>query len=310
MPHLNIDPTSLSLFASGILGVGVFFLASRIMATPGRTTTSTDNWEFEYDRRESLREAILTYRIAEPFIDELSQLDFVKSLGDRMISTSINRGGIPLPINAVEFISLRVIEAIGFLLGLLSVACVFSAGYLLAVCVGSFLAVFYLFAAVRSLNKDAELRMELIIRRLPFAIDLMGLMLHAGADLVGALQAVVRESGDHPFADEFQTVIDDLHHGRMLADVLDDLDQRMQCEPIREIVLSIRKSRKLGTPLADTFVDLADQMRLKKSQWGEAAAGKAQVKISFPGLLIMFACMITLSAPFLLSILNSTSAFK
>lgn len=64
-------------------------------------------------------------------------------------------------------------------------------------------------------------------------------------------------------------------------------------------------TEELGTPLADIFSNLADQMRLRKSQWAEAVAGKAQIKIHGPQLIIMVACMLTILAPFIFEGISS-----
>jgi hypothetical protein len=41
-------------------------------------------------------------------------------------------------------------------------------------------------------------------------------------------------------------------------------------------------------------------MRLKRSQWAEKAAAHAQVKIVFPGVLVMVACLLVVMAPIML----------
>jgi hypothetical protein len=44
----------------------------------------------------------------------------------------------------------------------------------------------------------------------------------------------------------------------------------------------------------------ADQMRLKRSQWGEKAAAEAQVQMTFPAMIVMLACMLLVLGPFVL----------
>jgi tight adherence protein C len=78
-------------------------------------------------------------------------------------------------------------------------------------------------------------------------------------------------------------------------------------ETVSELVFAINKSDELGTPIAQTLAELADQMRLKRQQWGEKVAGEAQVKIMFPGILIMLACIIVILAPILLAALFELS---
>jgi hypothetical protein len=52
--------------------------------------------------------------------------------------------------------------------------------------------------------------------------------------------------------------------------------------------------------MSEAFLTLAEQLRRKKSQWVEAAAGRAQAHITFPGLVIMCACLLIALAPFVI----------
>ena len=77
----------------------------------------------------------------------------------------------------------------------------------------------------------------------------------------------------------------------------------MPDDDVAELVFSINKGEEFGTPLAQTFRIQADQMRLKRTQWAEKAAGAAQVAIVLPGMIIMIACLLIIGAPFVLSAL-------
>ena len=74
----------------------------------------------------------------------------------------------------------------------------------------------------------------------------------------------------------------------------------MEDSDIAEFVFAIIKGEELGTPLSTILREQANQMRLKRSQWGEKAAAEAEVQIVFPGMITMVACLLVIIAPILL----------
>ena len=87
---------------------------------------------------------------------------------------------------------------------------------------------------------------------------------------------------------------------------LEEFQERLGDKDVDEMVFSIVKAEELGTPLSKIFLSQADQIRLKRSQWAEVAAGKAQTMITFPGLLIMFACLLIVTAPFVIDAIHNS----
>jgi tight adherence protein C len=307
--HIDVWQWRLAMTGSGLLGVAVFLLISRVLLIVDRhIRTFAEEWEFEQSRRVKLRNGSSVYRLTEPMIDELCETRLMNLFGIERISLAISRGGDPLPWNAREYVSVAIMESVLLFLAILLVGTGFTS-VVTCLAVGLLVAGVYLHASIKSLCRKADERIELIQRRLPFGIDLVALMMRAGAGFRDALDTVVSESGRHPFADEFRRVLSDVGHGKTLHEALTDLDCRLRSEDVREMVFAIKKSEELGTPLADIFANLADQMRLRKSQWAEAAAGKAQIKIQGPQIVIMVACMVTILAPFAFELFKNTSLF-
>ncbi len=297
--HIDVWQWRLAITGSSLLGIAVFLLVSRVLLIVDRhIRTFAEEWEFEQSRRVKLRDGSRVYKLSEPLIDELCETRLMNLFGIDRISLAISRGGDPLPWNAKEYVSVSIMESLLLFLSIM----LFGSGFTsVFICLGTgllFSAVF-LHASLKSVCRKADDRIELIQRRLPFGIDLVALMMRAGAGFRDALATVVSESGQHPFTDEFRRVLSDVNHGKTLHEALSDLDQRLRSVDVREMVFAIKKSEELGTPLADIFSNLADQLRLRKSQWAEAVAGKAQIKIHGPQLVIMVACMLTILAPFI-----------
>jgi pilus assembly protein TadC len=74
---------------------------------------------------------------------------------------------------------------------------------------------------------------------------------------------------------------------------LDDVD-------VNELVFCINTADESTGKLKDALRDLAEQMRTRRVQWLERAAEEAKVQITWPGFLIMLACLLIVAAPLLL----------
>jgi tight adherence protein C len=158
----------------------------------------------------------------------------------------------------------------------------------------------YQIVCVQSLNTAVLERTEQIRRRLPFAVDLMALMLEAGANFSHVLETVVRENRGHPLGAELADVVRQVGLGSPRAEALSRFERRLHDQDVTDIVFAINKGEELGTPLSKILRSQADRMRLKRAQWGEKAATEAQVRIAFPGMLVMLACLLVILAPIIL----------
>jgi tight adherence protein C len=293
--------------ASVLLGVSVFLTMGRVILIVDRhIRTFAEDWEFEQSRRVRLRLGSTVYRLTEPLIDELCESRLVAFFNRSKVQLALDRGGAPLPWTASEFIAVSLMEALILFL----VVTLLGSGAVSGVScflVGTFFALIYLKSTLSSLQRKAQERVEAIQRRMPFGIDLVALLMRAGAGFRDAVGTVISEGVDHPFSTELRRVLDDVNRGKTLRAALTEFAERIRCDDVREMVYAIQKSEELGTPLAEIFANLADQMRLRKSQWAEAEAGRAQIKMQGPQFVIMVACMITILVPFIFDALGGTA---
>jgi tight adherence protein C len=125
--------------------------------------------------------------------------------------------------------------------------------------------------------------------------------MEAGGGFQECLQTAVSENGDHPLTDELAEVLRQISLGRPRHEALQAMQDRLQDDDVKEMVFAINKGEELGTPLSAILRDQAEQMRLKRSQRGEKAAAEAEVKIIFPGMVLMIACLIVVIAPIVLT---------
>ncbi|MAD80153.1 MAG: type II secretion system F family protein [Pirellulaceae bacterium] len=153
----------------------------------------------------------------------------------------------------------------------------------------------------RSLTRRARQRLVTIKRRLPFFLDLMTLLMDAGASFLESLKQSVKEFEGHAVATEFGRVLTDMNMGKARTEAFDNLRSRLNDEEIGGIVGSIIQSEELGTPLSNIFRTQADILRVKRSQRAETIAGEAGVNMLLPGILVMASAVLIILGPFALN---------
>ena len=79
----------------------------------------------------------------------------------------------------------------------------------------------------------------------------------------------------------------------------------MQDDDISEVVFACNESEELGVPISETLELQADKIRQKRSDWAESAAQEAEISLTFPAMVIMVACILTVVMPFALSSLSA-----
>ncbi len=146
---------------------------------------------------------------------------------------------------------------------------------------------------------SAGSRRELAVSRvMPFVLDLLVLTMRAGASLQQALERVAGDYAGHPIGTEFSAVLTDLGTGMTTKEAFERLQERVQIEPVHNFVEDLVQGEELGRPLADIFERQADQVRIRRVQEATDTAGRAKVLVLIPGMLVFFAVLIILFAPF------------
>lgn len=292
--------------SSTLLALSVFITVMLLLKLPyGRDNKEQDQlYDYDQLRYGKLREESGTFRLAEPLVMEFTNLN-QHSARIASIQEMLNMSDQPLPWTPEEYLGVRQTEAF-----LISIPFgIFAWNYfhpIAGIVFGGFVFLGYYYLQINELSNVSQKRKFQIRTRLPFVIDMMALTRSAGASFNQSLEIAANESKDHPAGDELSEVLRQLYLGRTQHQALTEFADRMRDEDVSDIVFAINKAEELGTPIADALSEMADQMRLKKSQWGEKASAEAQVKMSFPGMLIMLACLLVIISPFILQAVTGT----
>ena len=150
----------------------------------------------------------------------------------------------------------------------------------------------------------AAARLRLIKRRMPYLLDLLTLLMEAGATFLNALRQAVDEFRGHPVAEEFGRVLADMNLGKTRMEAFQAMRDRLADDEITSIIGTIIQGEHLGTPLARIFRTQADVLRVKRTQRAEPLAGEAGVNMLLPGVLVMASTVLIILGPFLLNYLK------
>jgi tight adherence protein C len=154
------------------------------------------------------------------------------------------------------------------------------------------------------LYSRAAVRLRQIKRRMPYLLDLLTLLMEAGATFLNALNQAVDEFRGHPVAEEFGRVLADMNLGKTRMEAFQTMRDRLADDEITSIIGTIIQGEHLGTPLARIFRSQADVLRVKRSQRAESIAGEAGVNMLMPAVLVMAATVLIILGPFLLNFLK------
>ena len=282
---------------TGAAFAALAYLLSDLMTRP--RLIEARSGRFEVERREQLRIDSPVYRWMEPWVDELAGTNRSNGATMESIRKNLVLAGASTPWKPEEYLAVKRIEGIlvGLSLGLLGTAIggmSMAAGFAAAGMIG------YPFACQTSLAGDAKRRQIKLKRRFAASIDLMALMMEAGAGFPESLTKAAEEAKGHPLGKELAIVRRDINMGKGY-DALKAFADRTQDDDVGEVVMAVLEGEKNGTPLSTTLKKQADQMRQKRSQWAEKAAAEAEVALVFPAMLIMVGCLIIVAAPFILT---------
>ncbi|HVA49769.1 MAG TPA: type II secretion system F family protein [Pirellulales bacterium] len=295
----------LDVAASLLAGVAVAVLVRWLFAA----LTSEDlqqghEWRYDVSRINELRQLDPLYRLLQPLVEALARFNRA-AFRDQLpeIQRQVFAAGLPRFWLAEEYLARA--ETIALLLTpfylYVFVSWFGPDGALLTIAAAP-LTVYLL---RRRLAGRANCRLVLIKRRLPYLLDLLTLLMEAGATFLQALEQSVHELEGHPVAVEFSRVLADMSMGKTRTEALESLRARLSDDDVTSVVGSIIQGEELGTPLARVFRTQADVLRIKRTQRAEGIAGEAGVKMLLPGILIMASTSLIILGPFVMNYLFS-----
>lgn len=138
-------------------------------------------------------------------------------------------------------------------------------------------------------NKKIK-RENIILKEIPFFLDIIVLCVEAGLTLVNALDQAVSKAVKSPTSNEFSRVTADIRKGISKNDALRNMAQRIDQPSVQNLVSAIIQAENMGMNLGPILRGQAKQRRVDRFLRAEKLALEAPVKMLFPLVAFIFPC--------------------
>lgn len=152
-----------------------------------------------------------------------------------------------------------------------------------------------------SLQGRAADRMRRLLSDMPFALDLMSLVVRGGGAIPEALDAVSRTDPDSPLSQELMQVANEVGAGSSFAESLRRMARRLDHPDVDNLADTFIQGEELGLPLTRILTNLSDTVRARRYEQADAAANESSVKMLGPTMIIMVAVMVLFLFPVIIT---------
>lgn len=155
------------------------------------------------------------------------------------------------------------------------------------------------------LKQKLTKRKNLISRRLPETVDLLGLCIEAGLDFVSAVKWVIDKTPGTAMTEELAFVVEEIKWGKPRIQALKDMSRRLNIPEMTSFVQTIIQADRMGTPVAEAFTIISEDARAQRFHRGQRIALQAPIKILLPLIFfIMPVIGIVIGGPILLQFMQ------
>ncbi|MDT0320970.1 DUF5936 domain-containing protein [Streptomyces millisiae] len=192
----------------------------------------------------------------------------------------IDQAGHPGGLTIDRYAARRAVYGV---FGLLTTLLFFAAGWPVF---GLFSAAFGLFAADATIWQGIRERRDVIDRTLPDFLDVLAVVVSAG---LGFRQALDRVSARYegPWADEIRITLRQMDVGVSRRQAFEELRRRNDSEPVNQFVSALQQGEELGSPIAETLIQIAKDMRRTDAQNARRRAARAIPMATMATLVFM-----------------------
>ncbi|MFC9456003.1 DUF5936 domain-containing protein [Streptomyces sp. NPDC056983] len=138
-------------------------------------------------------------------------------------------------------------------------------------------------------------RKEVIDRTLPDFLDVLAVVVSAGLGFRQALDRVA-EKYEGPWADELSITLRQMDMGVSRRQAFDELRRRNASEQVAQFVSALQQGEELGSPIAETLIQIATDMRRTDAQNSRRRAAKTIPKATMVTLVFMLPATMILIA--------------
>ncbi|MEV8534475.1 DUF5936 domain-containing protein [Streptomyces sp. NPDC051211] len=152
---------------------------------------------------------------------------------------------------------------------------------------------FGLFWIEAGLWSAIRVRRDHIERTLPDFLDVLAVVVSSGLGFRQALERVA-DKYKGPWSDEIRITLQQMDMGVSRRQAFDELRRRNDSEQVAQFVTALQQGEELGSPIVDTLIAIAEDMRRTDAQNARRRAARAVPKATFvvtmfmlPGTMIL-----------------------
>ncbi len=155
------------------------------------------------------------------------------------------------------------------------------------------------------LTQAIKLRHKLIMKALPFVMDLLTLSVEAGLDFMTSIKNIIERRAPDPIAEELSRMLFEIQLGKTRREALLRFAERVRQPDIQSLVTALVQADELGASLGAILRIQSDQIRNKRFMRAEKLANEAPVKMLFPLIACIFpAVFLIMLGPLILQMLR------
>ena len=163
----------------------------------------------------------------------------------------------------------------------------------------------YLYPAIWVKDR-IDARKRLLLKQLPFYLDIITLCVEAGLNLAGAFEQAMRRGPAGPLREEITRILRDVRAGKSRTDALRTFAERMNEPAVGSLVSALIQAESMGMNLGPILRAQAEQRRTERFTRAEKLAMEAPVKMLFPLIAFIFPCtFVVIAFPIVMKFLAS-----
>ena len=157
------------------------------------------------------------------------------------------------------------------------------------------------------LNGQVAKRQKLVLRQMPYVMDLLTLSVEAGLDFVSGIAKVVEKARPGPLIEELSFYLHEIQIGTTRAQALRNFAYRINLAQTSSFSALLIQADQLGASIGPVLRAQSDLLRTQRFQAAEKAGAAATQKLLFPLVIcIMPAVFIVIFGPILLNFIYGT----
>ena len=275
-----------------LLAIFMFFYGIMLILSINRITLRSRIDQIkgiDVDEKVDLGKTPFSHRTLLPFYQKIIEF-LIKATPSRKITLlkkRLEKGGLLKNTTPENWIYTRIMIMLIFsiLFGLLSYY--FEANLLKSLAMVLLLMLLISTTFNFYLSKRIESRKKIIVRELPYTLDLITVSVEAWLSFDGAMSRVIANiSGE--LCDEFAKTLKEIRMGIQRKEALKNMSQRCEVKELSMLLTSLIQADDLGVGLSNVLRVESESLREHRKQVAREKAMKAPIKMLFPLIFFIF----------------------